>query len=208
LPVILAQIEATGYKASYRLYDTADFGVPQHRRRVIFFLSRDGETVEPMTATHGGGGQPRHATLRDAIQHLQGTAMDARRLVPSVLNSMQHIPAGGDWRSIPVEHQSPWVVKMMKMKSSTNWFPRSGWDRPARTLTTQVGNNKATPHCHPDELRCLSVQEFAAIQTFPDGFVLAGSRRQKYQQLGNAVPVRFARAIAEHLLAHMDAQIQ
>jgi site-specific DNA-cytosine methylase len=95
LPVILGQIEAAGYKASYRLYDTADFGVPQHRRRVIFFLSRDGETVEPMTATHGGEGQPRHVTLRDAIAHLQGTVMEAQHLKPSVLECMQHIPAGG-----------------------------------------------------------------------------------------------------------------
>jgi hypothetical protein len=114
--------------------------------------------------------------------------MEVRQLVPSVLNSMQHIPAGGDWRSIPVEHQSPWVVKMMKTKGSTNWFPRSAWDAPARTLTTMVGNNKATPHC-PDELRCLSVEEFAAIQTFPPEFCFAGSSQgQKYRQIGNAVP--------------------
>jgi DNA (cytosine-5)-methyltransferase 1 len=52
----------------------------------------------------------------------------------------------------------------------------------------------------------LSVEECAAIQTFPEGFMLAGSRRQKYKQLGNAVPVGFAWAVAEHLLAHMARQ--
>jgi DNA (cytosine-5)-methyltransferase 1 len=67
-----------------------------------------------------------------------------------------------------------------------------------------VGRTKRGPaHCHPDELRALSVDECAAIQTFPPGFCLVGSRGQKYQQLGNAVPVLFAQAIAEHLLAHM-----
>jgi DNA (cytosine-5)-methyltransferase 1 len=160
-----------------------------------------------MVQTHVGEGQPRYATLRDAIKHLQGTAMDAQNLDPSVVNSMQYIPAGGDWRSIPVEFQSPWVLKTMKTKGSTNWFPRSAWHEPARTLTTMVGVNKASPHCHPHELRALSVEECAAIQTFPPGFLLAGSRRQKYRQTGNAVPVKFAQAVAEPLKLHMARQL-
>jgi site-specific DNA-cytosine methylase len=40
-------------------------------------------------------------------------------------------------------------------------------------------------------------------QTFPDGFMLGGSRKQRYNQLGTAVPVKFARAVAEHLRLHM-----
>jgi DNA (cytosine-5)-methyltransferase 1 len=66
-----------------------------------------------------------------------------------------------------------------------------------------VGTNKRTLHCHPDCLRGLSVEECAAIQTFPPDFCFAGSRGQKYKQLGNAVPVKFAQAIAEHLKQHM-----
>jgi site-specific DNA-cytosine methylase len=45
-----------------------------------------------------------------------------------------------------------------------------------------------------------------AIQTFTPGFCFAGSRNQKYRQIGNAVPVRFAEAVAEHPLAHMVGQ--
>jgi site-specific DNA-cytosine methylase len=47
--------------------------------------------------------------------------------------------------------------------------------------------------CHPGPTRAscgLSVEEFAAIQTFPPGLCLAGSN-QRYRQLGNAVPVKF-----------------
>jgi hypothetical protein len=103
-----------------------------------------------------------------------------------------------------MEFRSPWVLKNAKHR--TNWFPRSAWDKPARTLTTQVGSNKAAPHCHPDCLRGLSVEECAAIQTFPPGFCLAGSRNQRYKQLGNAVPMKFAQAVAEHLKQHMARQ--
>jgi DNA (cytosine-5)-methyltransferase 1 len=190
---------------SYRLYDAADFGVPQHRRRVIFFLSRDSETIEPMVLTHGGDDQPRHLTLRDAVGHLQGTVMEAHPITPSMLECMQHVPAGGDWRSIPLELRPAWSLKPMK-NSIDNWYHRSAWDEPCRTLTCDVGQQPKAPHCHPDELRGLSVEECAAIQTFPERFVLAGSRRQKYKQLGNAVPVKFATAVAEHLLAHMAMQ--
>jgi DNA (cytosine-5)-methyltransferase 1 len=197
-PVILAKIEEVGYQVSYRLYDAAEFRVPQHRRRVIFFLSRDGETIPPMVQTHGGVGQPHHATLRHAIQHLQGTSMDAQHLNPSLLNYMQYIPAGGNWRSIPAEHQPDWLRE--KTKISTDWFPRSAWDEPTRTLTCEVGCTRRGPsHCHPSELRALSVEECAAIQTFPPEFCFAGPRRQRYRQTGNAVPARFAQAIAEHL---------
>jgi DNA (cytosine-5)-methyltransferase 1 len=205
LPVILAKIEAAGYQVSYRLYDAADFGVPQHRRRVIFFLSRDGDAVEPMATTHGGEGQPRHATLRDAIQHLQGTTMDARPLTPAVLRYMEHVPAGGDWRSIPPEFQTPWLLKITQ--TSKDLFHRSGWDQPVRTLTCVVGTNKRTLHCHPDCFRGFTAQECAAIQTFPPGFCLAGSRNHRYRQTGNAVPVKFAQAIAEHLKLHMARQL-
>jgi DNA (cytosine-5)-methyltransferase 1 len=204
LPVILDAIEHAGYRVSYRLYDAADFGVPQHRRRVIFFLSRDGEAIEPMMPTRGGAGQPPHATLRDAVGHLQGTVMEARHLTPSMLECIQHVPAGGDWRSIPLELRPAWSSKIAD-NSINNWYHRSAWDEPTGTLTCVV--NPRTPHCHPDELRGLSVEECAAIQTFPPGFCLAGSRNQRYKQLGNAVPVKFAHAIAEHLVNHMARQL-
>jgi DNA (cytosine-5)-methyltransferase 1 len=133
LPDIVAKIEQAGYQVSYLLYDTADFGVAQHWRRVIFFLARDGETIAPMVGTNGGVGQPHHRTLWDPIQHLQGTAMEVRHLAPSLLRYMQYVPAGGDWRSIPLEHRPAWLYE--KTRISTDWFPRSAWDEPARTLT-------------------------------------------------------------------------
>jgi site-specific DNA-cytosine methylase len=83
------EVEQAAYQVSYRLYDAADFSVPQHRCRVIFFLSRDGETIEPIQQTHGGNGQPAQHTLRDAIQHLQGTAMEVQHMAPSLLQYMQ-----------------------------------------------------------------------------------------------------------------------
>jgi hypothetical protein len=41
-----------------------EYGVPQHLRRVIFFLSREGETIEPVVPSHGGDGHPFFVYLR------------------------------------------------------------------------------------------------------------------------------------------------
>jgi DNA (cytosine-5)-methyltransferase 1 len=65
----------------------------------------------------------------------------------------------------------------------------------------------ATDLCHPEQLRPLSVQEYAAIQTYPKGFTLAGSVADKYRQLGNAVPCSFGKAVAEHLSAFDEGRL-
>jgi DNA (cytosine-5)-methyltransferase 1 len=56
----------------------------------------------------------------------------------------------------------------------------------------------ATDLCHPEELRPLSVEEYAAIQTFPQGHIVCGKIDDQYRQIGNAVPCLFGEAIARH----------
>ena len=82
----------------------------------------------------------------------------------------------------------------------TGFYRRLSWSRPAPTLVTSP-TMPATDLCHPEELRPLSVREYAAIQTYPEWFELAGSTADKYRQIGNAVPCRFGRIVAEHLAA-------
>jgi len=48
----------------------------------------------------------------------------------------------------------------------------------------------------PSRLRRLTVDECLAIQTFPDDYVLMGSKSAMYRQIGNAVPCLLAEAVA------------
>nr|UDO46898.1 DNA (cytosine-5-)-methyltransferase [Pandoravirus massiliensis] len=60
------------------------------------------------------------------------------------------------------------------------------------------------PPVPPDRVRRLTVAEAAALQTFPRGFAFAGSQSSQYRQVGNAVPPRLARAIADALADVLD----
>jgi DNA (cytosine-5)-methyltransferase 1 len=55
--------------------------------------------------------------------------------------------------------------------------------------------------------RRLSWQEAAAIQTFPQGMEFCGNLTSKYKQIGNAVPVKLAEAIAKDMYRLLNAAL-
>ena len=58
-------------------------------------------------------------------------------------------------------------------------------------------------YIHPWEARGLSPREAARIQTFPDDYVITGPRTMWYAQIGNAVPVKLAKAIGEGIIKYI-----
>lgn len=57
----------------------------------------------------------------------------------------------------------------------------------------------------PDQDRALTVREAARFQSFPDTYRFLGSRVSQYEQVGKAVPVLLARAIAIKMREHLEA---
>ena len=70
----------------------------------------------------------------------------------------------------------------------------TNWDKPSRTITA------TTPEIHINKQRRLSVRECARLQTFPDNFKFFGKIDKQYRQVGNAVPVELAKAIAKEVV--------
>lgn len=77
-------------------------------------------------------------------------------------------------------------------------------DWPAKTIKAGVHGVPGGEHVirfGDGRLRYMSVRECARIQTFPDWWVFRGPRSEASRQIGNAVPVRLARIMGEHVAA-------
>jgi DNA (cytosine-5)-methyltransferase 1 len=84
-------------------------------------------------------------------------------------------------------------------------FPNRWWklrrDYPVRTLMAHIGKDTYS-HIHYDgkQARTISVREAARLQSFPDGFVFAGTMNPAFRQIGNAVPPLMAAEVAKVML--------
>lgn len=199
---VLNLLESHGYTTTFTLYNTANYGVPQIRERLIFFASREGKRVPYIPPTHDAheeDGLAPWKTFREAVRDVmpsdECTAFPKKRM-----RYFQKLKAGENWRDLPVAVQRTAMgASFHAGGGKTGFYRRLAWDRPAPTLVTSPAM-PATALCHPAELRPLSVAEYAALQTFPQDYIFEGRTSDKYRQIGNAVPPLFGKAIGQHLV--------
>lgn len=210
----LETLRKEGYSVAWsdRIY-APDYGVPQHRYRLILIASRLGP-VEFLRPSRRPGN---YRTVRDAIGDLEPIAAGAastsdplhRSMGLSALN-MERIKAskpGGTWWDWPERLRASCHVKESG-HSYKNVYGRMVWDEPSPTITTQFygfGNGRFG---HPEQDRAISLREGALLQTFPSyyEFVPPGeppSITRVARWIGNAVPVALARMIAKSIRLHI-----
>jgi DNA (cytosine-5)-methyltransferase 1 len=206
--VILEEFERIGYSFVYGLLNSADYGVPQTRERVIILGSRDHEPLELPKATHGFKGKPQPwKTLRDALTNLNDPKPQFQPYSENRLKYLQLVPEGGNWRSLPLElREAAMGGAFMSGGGKVGFYRRLSWDKPSPTVTTSPAQ-KATDMCHPSELRPISVREAARIQGFPDDWVFCGNISDQYRQIGNAVPVGLGHAIGTTLMDTVGGKV-
>lgn len=189
-----------GYRLVYGVLNAVAYGVPQARKRAIIIGSRVGQPTLPSETLE-------RFTVRDAIGDLSETptGLDwhvGRNPLPSSLERYKCVPEGGNrfdlMRERPDLTPDCWL---RKKTGSTDVFGRMRWDDAAPTIRTEFFKPEKGRYLHPVAHRPITIREAARLQTFPDGFVFVGSNVQVAKQIGNAVPIRLARVIAEHLKA-------
>jgi DNA (cytosine-5)-methyltransferase 1 len=188
-----------GYAVGYRRLNSADFGVSQTRTRVFIIAWRLGSIprIAPTHDNHGRNGLPRWLTFRDAVEGLPADPKDFVGFSAKRLGFLKLLTAGQNWHDLPPSLQAEAMGTLIKWgdNGSTGCFRRLAWDKPSPTLTCNP-TQKMTTLCHPDQDRPLSIQEYRRVQQFPDDYRLSGSIANQYAQLGNAVPVGLAKAVA------------
>ena len=85
-------------------------------------------------------------------------------------------------------------------------FGRLWWDRPSVTIRTEFFKPEKGRYLHPEQDRPITHREAARLQTFDDGFKFYGSKTEIARQIGNAVPPRMAKAIADELLIALSGR--
>ena len=217
-------LERIGYNADYRLLNTWQYGVPQHRQRLIFIATQNGinfnwpEPLEPKVTV----------TVREAIDDLPRLGMgtgDRCLAYEKPSNDFQRaaradMPEGEDslvWDHMtrPVRDDDREAFALMNPNTRYSDLPerlrryrsdifndkykRLDWDDLSRTITAHIAKDGYW-YIHPSEHRTLTVREAARLQTFPDRFRFEGTRSHAFSQIGNAVPPALATIIAKALL--------
>jgi DNA (cytosine-5)-methyltransferase 1 len=201
------KLEALGYRLVWDVVDAADYGVPQHRRRLLLIGSRIAEPRMP-TPTHvpdPGEGLMSHRTVRQALAALPKATLASadilhrpRRHRDIAVRRLKALKEGQARADLPRELQ---LDCHQDHNGHYDIYGRMWWDRPAPTLTSGCTNVTRGRFAHPTAPRAITVREALLLQGFPFDTSLAGGIESMSLQVGNAVPPPLARRIGEAVLA-------
>lgn len=196
---------AMGYKVTCETVNTADYGVPQKRKRVIVLGCLGVEPQLPKQTHSRFGNVPgtkRWVTVGEAFSKI--TAKDLLRSdclgmkhSTEIVERMKMVPPGGNFHDLPKVHL-PDCWKNGKHQGQDT-FGRLKLDAPSVTIRTSGYNPTKGRYIHPTEHRGLNTLEMAAIQSFPKDFVFVGNLKSIGMQIGNAVPPLLAKAIGDSM---------
>lgn len=208
LNYVLSLFKKMGYGVTFNLYNSANYGVPQVRERVVLIASRDGKKVPFIRPTHSldpeYGLRP-WLTFKDAVKGLKESEMTGVKFPEDRLKFYRMLSSGQYWKHLPTEELK--IEAMGKSYYSgggkTGFFRRLDWKKPSPTLVTHPAM-PATDLAHPEKDRPLSIQEYKRIQQFPDDWIISGSITEQYRQIGNAVPVGLGEAVGRAIIDHIE----
>lgn len=216
------------YRVVFQKVNAADFGVPQHRERVVIVGFR-WDIHEPWSfprATHSGD-------ALDAAKWVNGTYWDEHRIpraqrpqaplgMDARLDRIATLPFAARWRTVRdalvglPNPQSPEASRIPnhRFQPGARRYPGhtgSVMDAPAKTLKAGdhgvPGGENMLAHTN-GSVRYFTVRESARLQTFPDWYHFPSSWTESMRQIGNAVPVTLAHTIGDSVAMSLRKRIR
>jgi len=178
---IVSDFNSAGYLVKIHTANAADYGVPQHRERVIIIGQRNDISDSIIFQFP----QPTHCKNGDSLPQWI-----------SMKSALSNIPKDYDPTLDPNAYGSTYRFVARNFTAHRISDP----DKPSPTILAR-GNGKggvcAIPHYNGE--RRLTIRESAVIQTFPYNYIFHGRMGSCYRQIGNAVPVLFAQKLGLEL---------
>lgn len=183
-----------GYHLSWEVVDAADYGVPQHRERLILVGSKSGNFRFPLP-THG----PDSATsvplvsVESAIADLQDPKEEFHDDLGGLYGHLlPKVPEGLNYSFFTAEMNHPEPVFAWRSKFHDLLY-KVDRKAPCRTLKAQPGKFTGPFHW---KNRHFTIAELKRLQSFPDSYELKGGFSKALEQIGNSVPPRLAFVLA------------
>ncbi|MEB6549698.1 DNA cytosine methyltransferase [Heyndrickxia sporothermodurans] len=174
---IIEDFKNKGYKVFPKLLNASDYGVPQDRERVILVGFRDDLNMEEFVFPEPAD---QKVTLYDALKDIPEPLLEEICDAPYSSRFMSR-NRKRDWNN--VSYTIPAMAKQVPLHPSSPDMIKLDKD------LWKFGEGAIT--------RRFSWREAAIIQTFPQNLEFEGDLVSKYKQIGNAVPVKLAEAVAE-----------
>lgn len=193
---ILNLFTSLGYTLSYRILDAADYGVPQHRERLILVGVVGNPFLFPRP-THGVdsvNGIP-HVTALEAMKDLQPENEPNHDYDGKYGKLLREVPPGMNYQYFTKEMGYPTPIFAWRSRFS-DFLYKADPNKPVKTLVARLGKYSGPFHWTS---RKFTLAEFKRLQSFPDDYELAGGLNAQLQQLGNSVAPKFAEVLATAL---------
>ncbi|NNH75877.1 DNA cytosine methyltransferase [Nocardia uniformis] len=206
----VSRLIETGYRVDHRVVYLPDYGLPQHRKRLVLLASRIGEIHVP-DGTHTSD---QYVTVKDVIRSIPPIPHGGRSRTDPMhrtqalselnLKRIRASAPGGTWRDWPENLQLD-CHKKDTGKYYASVYGRMLWDSPSPTVTTQFYNYGTGRFGHPEQDRAISLREGAVLQGFPVNYAFAPHDdsfpiNRIGRLIGNAVPPVLGRIIGEKFL--------
>ena len=191
---ILQAFSEVGYNLFYRIVDAADYGVPQHRERLLIVGLKDGAFKFPRP-THGPDSLDKcpFYNAETAIEGVVSQESDeSNRLGGRYASLLDNIPPGLNYSFYTEEMGHPNPIFAWRSKFS-DFLYKADPNNPVRTIKASGGAYTGPLHW---ENRFFNYEEYKRLQTFPDDYDISGSKQIAVKQIGNSVPPQLARIMA------------